>query len=76
MLTSDTVKTSLDNQPLSYSLFDDVPLIIISDYSCELSDSVSELNKVKFTWQYADSAGRLATTPDNVFDNTFDPVYS
>lgn len=75
MLTSPIVKTQFGNNDIRYSDFEDAPHILITDYTCELSDSVSELNKVKFTWQFADSAGRIATSSGRVFTDTYNRIF-
>lgn len=76
MLTSPIVKTQFDNKPVKYSDYEDAPHILITDYTCELSDSVSELNKVKFTWQYSDLAGRIATSSGRIFTDTYNRTFS
>lgn len=38
---------------------DSLPEVIISESECEIADNDEELNKVKFTWQYAKSAPHL-----------------
>ncbi|MCH5222099.1 MAG: hypothetical protein J1F05_07255 [Muribaculaceae bacterium] len=49
--------------------------ILITDFTCELSNS--ELNKVKFTWQFAEATPKLnlPTTP-RIFNSVYNPVYS
>ena len=51
--------------------------ILITDFTCELSDSNRELNKVKFTWQFAEATPKLnlPTTP-GIFNSVYNPVYS
>lgn len=38
---------------------DTLPEVIISDSDCEIADNDEELNKVKFTWQFAKTAPHL-----------------
>ena len=52
----------------------DIP---ITDFTCELSDSNRELNKEKFTWQFAEATPKLnlPTTP-GIFNSFYNLVYS
>lgn len=36
------------------SNFDSLPVVLITDSSCEISDSNADLNRVKFSWQFQD----------------------
>lgn len=76
MLTSTSVKTQVDECPLSYNDFDDRPSILITDYTCELANKPDELNSVKFTWQLSDSTVRLRVKTQLVFNKVFNPTYS
>ena len=51
--------------------------ILITDFTCELSDSNTELNKVKFTWQFAETTPKLdVPTSPGIYNDKFNPVYS
>lgn len=76
MLTSTSVKTQVEERPMSYNDFDDRPSILITDYTCEFANKPDELNSVKFTWQLSDSTVRLHTKPQRIFNKVFNPTYS
>lgn len=76
MLTSTSVKTQVDDHPMSYNDFDDRPSILITDYTCELANKSDELNSVKFTWQLSDSTVSLRARTQHVFSKVFNPTYS
>lgn len=51
--------------------------ILISDSTCEIQDGDEKLNKVKFTWRYADNRPmvRLSASP-GIFTSPYNIVYS
>lgn len=58
---------------------DTLPEVIISDSDCEIADNDEELNKVKFTWQFAKTAPHLQKSfrSDNsgVFTEPYNNVF-
>ncbi|MCH5346138.1 MAG: hypothetical protein J1E63_03455 [Muribaculaceae bacterium] len=57
--------------------FDALPEILITDFTCEISDSLHSLNRVKFTWQFADSCPKFSLPPTpGIFSDTYNPVFS
>lgn len=67
------------DKSISYSNPTDLPKILISDSSCEISDSNSELNRVKFTWRFADErphAEHLLIGPDRIHSEQFTYQYN
>ena len=76
MLTSTSVKTQVDEHPMSYNDFDDRPSILITDYTCELANKPDELNSVKFSWQLSDSTVSLRAKTQRIFNKVFNPTYS
>lgn len=58
---------------------DSLPEVIISDSDCEIADNDEELNKVKFTWQFAKTAPHLQKSfrSDNsgVFTEPYNNVF-
>ncbi|MCH5331874.1 MAG: hypothetical protein J1E33_05655 [Alistipes sp.] len=57
--------------------FDALPEILITDFTCEISDTIHSLNRVKFTWQFADHCPKIAlpSTP-GIFYDTYNQVFS
>ncbi len=58
----------------------DMPIVLITDCTCEISDADGELNKVKFTYQYQDRRTYLPTDylsvdHDRIFTEQFDPTF-
>lgn len=59
----------------------DSPRIIITDSTCEVSDSDAELQRIKFTWQFCDNnpelgIGYVPTTPDDgIFTDEYDIIF-
>lgn len=55
--------------------------ILITDSTCEVSDGDSELQRVKFTWQFANNdpdlgIGYVPTTPDDgIFTDEYDIIF-
>lgn len=51
--------------------------VLISDCTCEISDSDEKPNTAKFTWRYADNRPivRLSASP-GIFTSPYNPVYS
>ena len=57
-----------------------MPIILITDPTCEISDADGELNTVKFTYQYQDRRTYLPTDylsvdHDRIFTEQFDPSF-
>lgn len=51
-----------------------LPVVLITDSSCEITDSNADLPRVKFTWRYADKLPHHINVPEsdsNVFDDEF-----
>ena len=73
LLMSHTVRlgTSTDVETL--------PEVIISDSDCEIADNDEELNKVKFTWQFAKTAPHLQKSlrsdANGVFTEPYNQVF-
>ena len=53
--------------------FGNMQSVIITDSTCEIQDGDEELNRIKFTWQYARNTPHLAMPQDNgrVFNDNF-----
>lgn len=58
--------------------FGNMQSVIITDSTCEIQDGDEELNRIKFTWQYARNTPHLAMPQDNgrVFNDTFTQSFS
>ena len=59
----------------------DLPRVLITDFTCEISDKDGELNTVKFTYQFADRRTWLQTDyltvdHDRVFTEQYDPTFN
>ena len=57
-----------------------MPKILITDFTCEISDADGELNSVKFTFQFADRRTYLQTDyltvdHDRIFTQEYDPTF-
>ena len=57
-----------------------MPIVLITDPTCEISDADGELNTVKFTYQYQDRRTYLPTDylsvdHDRIFTEQFDPAF-
>ena len=52
--------------------------IMITDFTCEISDSDSELNQVKLTWEYADRkiVSLDAKLSPGIFNNVYNPAFN
>ena len=55
--------------------------MLITDFTCEISDKDGELNTVKFTYQFADRRTWLQTDyltvdHDRVFTEQYDPTFN
>lgn len=77
MLTSPKVKIQWGEDSETDEDFDAMTEILITDFTCEIADKDTELNKVKFTWQFADSIPKVALTKTpGIFNDKFNPVFS
>ena len=77
MLQSPKVKIQWGFESEVEEDFDAMFEILITDFTCELSDSNTELNKVKFTWQFAETTPKLdIPISPGIFNDKFNPVYS
>ena len=77
MLLSSQVRLPLGDNAESETDFEAMFPILITDFTSEISDSNSELNSVKFTWQFADSVPRLELpNSPGIFNSVYNPVYS
>ena len=78
MLTSPSVRIPFGQDCSKYDTdFDALRPILITDYTCEFSDTDEKLNKVKFTWRFADNTPSvdMPTTP-GIFNQNFNPTFS
>ena len=78
MLTSPSVRIPFGQDCSKYDTdFDALRPILITDYTCEFSDTDEKLNKVKFTWRFADNTPSvdMPTTP-GIFNEKFNPTFS
>ncbi len=78
MLTSPSVRIPFGQDCSKYDTdFDALRPILITDYTCEFSDTDEKLNKVKFTWRFADNTPSvdMPTTP-SIFNQNFNPTFS
>lgn len=74
MFTSKKVKVQW-SKGSAVNDFNSMSEILITDFTSELSDD--DLNKVKFTWQFADNTPKLKLTDaSDIFDDNFNTVYS
>lgn len=55
-----------------------LPEVIITESTCEIADKDTELNKVKFTWQFADKRPHLpaVSTSAEIFTEPFNPTFT
>jgi hypothetical protein len=58
-----------------------MPIILITDFTCEIHDRDGELNNVKFTYQYQDRRTYLPTDylsvdHDRIFTDPYNPTYN
>ena len=58
-----------------------MPIILITDFTCEIDDKDGELNTVKFTYQYADRrtylpTDYLAVDHDRIFTEEYGPAFN
>ncbi len=58
-----------------------MPIVLITDFTCEIHDEDGELNSVKFTYQYQDrrtylSTDYLSVDHDRIFTAPFNPTYN
>ena len=78
MLTSPSVRIPIPpNVEIFETDFDAMLPILITDFTCEFSETDEKLNKVKFTWRH--SANRpLMEAPQTpgIFNDKFNPTYS
>ena len=78
LLTSPSVRIPYGEHCAKYDTdFDALREILITDYTCEFSDSDEKLNTVKFTWRFASNTPSVdkPTTP-GIFDDKFNPTFS
>lgn len=76
MLSSSLVKVTC-NHSQAIEDFDSFYKILITDYTCELSDSNQELNKVKFTWRFADNIPLMNLhSSSGIFSEPYNPFFS
>ena len=58
-----------------------MPIVLITDFTCEIHDEDGELNTVKFTYQYQDRRTYLPTDylsvdHDRIFTDPYNPTYN
>lgn len=57
--------------------FDALHEILITDFTCDISNSDDELNDVMFTWRFADSVPSVdLPVSGEIFDSNYNPVFS
>ncbi len=57
--------------------FDAHPEILITDFTCEISDTAEKPNTLKFTWRYADALPHIAAAEQSaVFTEEYDPSFT
>lgn len=76
-----TVRTDFDEG--NYGSYNPqyMPIILITDFTCEIHDRDGELNTVKFTYQYQDRRTYLPTDylsvdHDRIFTDPYNPTYN
>lgn len=51
--------------------------ILITDFTCEFSDSDEKLNKIKFTWRHSANRPLMeAPLTPGIFNDKFNPTYT
>ena len=76
MLVSPDVRVLVDESE-SDDDFDAMAKILITDFTCEISDKDDEPNTVKFTWRYADNTPQLLLTQSpGIFNEIYNAVFS
>lgn len=60
---------------------DKMPVVLITDFTCEIHDRDGELNTVKFTYQYSDRRPLLPTDylsvdHERIFTNPYNPTFN
>ncbi len=78
MLTSSSVRIPYGADCMKYDTdFEALRKILITDYTCEFSDNNEKLNKVKFTWRFAENTPSVeAPTSPGIFDDKFNSIFS
>ena len=78
MLTSPSVKIPFGPNTSVYETdFDAMLPILITDFTCEFSDSDEKLNKIKFTWRHSANRPLMdAPLTAGIFDDKFNPTFS
>ena len=78
MLTSPSVGVPFGPDEVMYETdFDALHIILISDFTSEISDGNDKLNSVKFTWRFADNKPKVAArNSPGIFNDKFNPVFS
>ena len=57
--------------------FDAMLPILITDFTCEFSDTDVKLNKIKFTWRHSANRPLMdAPLTASIFDDKFNPTFS
>ena len=76
-----TVRTDFEEE--NYGSYNPqyMPIILITDFTCEIHDRDGELNTVKFTYQYQDRRTYLPTDylsvdHDRIFTDPYNPTYN
>lgn len=78
MLTSPSVKVPFGSDMAVYENdFDAMLPILITDLTCEFSDTDEKLNKVKFTWRQSANRPLMdAPRTASIFNDKFNKTYS
>ena len=78
MMTSPAVKIPFGpNMSVYENDFDAMLPILITDFTCEFSDTDEKLNKIKFTWRHSANRPLMdAPLTAGIFDDKFNPTYS
>lgn len=78
MITSPSVKIPTGPDTAVYETdFDAMLQVLITDYTCEFSNSDEKLNTVKFTWRLSNNRPNIDPpfTP-GIFDDHFNPIFT
>ena len=78
MLTSPSVRIPIPpNVEIFETDFDAMQPILITDFTCEFSDTDEKLNKVKFTWRHSANRPLMeAPLSPGIFNDKFNPTFS
>lgn len=78
MLASPKVKIPSGHDVMVYETdFDALFEVLITDFTCEFSNSDEKMNSVKFTWRFSENRPHIEPpyTPE-IFDDHFNPIFT